>query len=257
MGPRFFPGFNTNCESGGDTICNAGFGEAVSEVARSDLSGLPPQARSEADTRAVLGRKRGKQPIFVVQRHDARRLHYDFRLERDDALASWAVPKGVPSNRGSAPSPSTWKTTHSPTPPSKVRFRRGLRGRDGGDLGQRHVRARRGEARRGLTVHLHGKRLEGLWTLIPAKLDGDPKNWLILKKHDETAPGKTQVRYEPMLATLVQDPGPRRGWLFEVKWDGYRALAYVKAGEGVKLSAATATTRPSASRCRERAAAGA
>src|SRR5438874_12612815 len=41
-------------------------------------------------------KKRGKQPIFVVQRHDARRLHYDFRLERDSAPASSAVPQGVP-----------------------------------------------------------------------------------------------------------------------------------------------------------------
>src|SRR5262249_12730430 len=44
--------------------------------------------------------KAGKRPIFGVQRHDARRLHYDFRLGLCGATASWRAPKGIPLERG-------------------------------------------------------------------------------------------------------------------------------------------------------------
>ena len=46
------------------------------------------------------GRRPARLPLFVIQRHDARRLHYDLRLERNGALASWAVPKGLPFEPG-------------------------------------------------------------------------------------------------------------------------------------------------------------
>src|SRR5207247_3181636 len=89
----------------------------------------------------------------------------------------------------------------------------------------------------GLTVHLHGKRLDGLWTLVPAKLDGDPKNWLLLKKREDAAQQTRPARdYSPMLATLEQQVPKGPGWLFEVKWDGFRALARVTQAEAALTS---------------------
>ena len=83
----------------------------------------------------------------------------------------------------------------------------------------------------GLTVRLHGERLKGTYALVPAKLSGDPKNWLILRKKDDSAPAAQTTRnYRPMLATPAEDV-PHGDWLYEIKWDGYRIMATVAGAD--------------------------
>ncbi|HET8528073.1 MAG TPA: DNA ligase D [Gaiellaceae bacterium] len=183
------------------------------------------------------GRKgRGKQPIFVVQRHDARRLHYDFRLERHGALASWAVPKGVPLEPGTRAlavhvedHPLDYASFEGEIPAGNY----GAGTVEIWDDGTYDLVEEKRDG--GLTVHLHGRRLEGLWTLVPAHLDGDEKNWLLIKKHDaDERPVRND--YRPMLATLAAELPGGDEWTFEVKWDGYRALGYVRGGEAKLVS---------------------
>ena len=82
-----------------------------------------------------------------------------------------------------------------------------------------------------------GERLDGTWALIPAHLSGDEKNWLLLRKKDDARPAsRTATRYLPMLATLAEDVPRGAGWEFEVKWDGYRAIATVSQSEAVLTS---------------------
>jgi bifunctional non-homologous end joining protein LigD len=184
-------------------------------------------------------RKRAKEPIFVIQRHDARRLHYDFRLERNGALASWAVPKGVPLEPGQRAlavhvedHPLDYASFEGEIPKGNY----GAGTVEIWDHGTYELLEEKKDG--GLTVRLHGTRLEGTWTLVPAKLDGDPKNWLLIRKRDETTGQKAALRndYKPMLATLADELPKGGDWLYEIKWDGYRALGYVRAGEARLVS---------------------
>jgi bifunctional non-homologous end joining protein LigD len=193
-----------------------------------------PKATPEPFT-SKRGRK-ATSPIFVIQRHDARRLHYDFRLELAGALASWAVPKGVPLEPGQRAlavhvedHPLDYATFEGVIPAGNY----GAGTVEIWDNGTFELLEQKRDG--GLTVRLHGGRLEGTWTLVPAHLDGDPKNWLLIKKHDEH---DLQVRndYRAMLATLSEALPPGEGWTYEVKWDGYRALGYVRNGAAKLLS---------------------
>src|SRR5437868_7317937 len=175
-------------------------------------------------------RRKSKQPIFVVQRHDARRLHYDFRLERNGALASWAVPKGVPLEPGQRAlavhvedHPLDYATFEGEIPKGNY----GAGNVEIWDNGTYELVEEKRDG--GLTVRLHGKKLEGLWTLVPAKLDGDPKNWLLIKKReDDGAAAGERHEYAAMLATLEDDVPTGPGWTHEIKWDGYRIIGYLR-----------------------------
>src|SRR5438309_10181763 len=172
--------------------------------------------RDPKKTHEPFGKGRaGKEPIFVVQRHDARRLHYDFCLERDGVLASWAVPKGVPLEPGEQhlavhveDHPLSYATFAGEIPAGNY----GAGTVEIWDHGTYELVEEKPDG--GLTVRLHSDRLEGTWALVPAHLSGDEKNWLLLRKRDETvtpAPGRRDF-YEPMLATLVEELPRGDGW---------------------------------------------
>lgn len=170
---------------------------------------------------------------FVVQRHSASSLHYDLRLEEGGALRSWAVPKGLPLVPG-----GRRLAVHTEDHPLKYLDFAGVipAGEYGAgtmdvyDTGTYEVleRKRGGE----LTIRLAGARLRGSWTLTPQRRRDDRRDWLLVKRHDSGAPEPAaRERYLPMLASPAEGIPRGGGWLFEVKWDGYRTLARLDAGE--------------------------
>ena len=178
------------------------------------------------------GGKAGPEPIFVVQRHAARSLHYDFRLERNGALASWAVPKGVPLE----PAARALAVHVEDHPLEYASFQGEIpKGQYGAgtveiwDTGTYELLEEKPDGR--LTFELQGKRLRGRWSLVPAHLDGKEQNWLLIKGHDDLERDSAPRSYRPMLATAATVLPHGELWAYEVKFDGYRALAYLRGGE--------------------------
>ena len=207
-------------------------------MAESDLTAYRRKRDPSKTLEPFTSRRRSRKPIFVIQRHDARRLHYDFRLERNGALASWAVPKGVPLEPGQRAlavhvedHPIDYATFEGEIPKGQY----GAGTVEIWDRGTYELVEEKKDG--GLTVRLEGERLQGLWTLVPANLDGNPKNWLLLKKRESEGDApRSSRRYTAMLATPEEHVPRGEGWLFEVKWDGYRALTYLEAGEAKLVS---------------------
>jgi len=281
--------------------------------------------RFESTPEPAPGGRRGSGNYFCVQRHDATRLHYDFRLEIDGVLKSWAVPKGptldpavkhfaahvedhpieygdfegnIPAGNYGAGSVMLWDC--------------GTFELLGGVAGAEQI------ARGDLKFRLHGEKLNGDFALVHMKGRGKGNDWLIIKKRDQFAApgwdveahatsvlsGRTQqeiaqnlparqskrgtagaadrvwtssrparrgakteaaaaaqapakepaaidwnairgaraaempTAVRPMLATLAEQPPRGSEWLFEVKWDGVRAIAFIE-NEEIRLTSRT------------------
>jgi bifunctional non-homologous end joining protein LigD len=201
---------------------------------------------------------------FFIQRHSARRLHYDLRLEMDGVLRSWALPNGptldpaikrlavhvedhpldygsfegtIPSGNYGAGSVTLWdRGTYEwlgPKTPAQMW--------ESGDL----------------KLRFHGHKIVGEFALVRTNR-AKGKDWLLIKKKDfavregwdpeadtrsvlqgpgdvssieGAAKAEMPLTLEPMLATLGTAVPSGSDWLYEVKWDGYRALCFVERGK--------------------------
>ncbi|MFD2247846.1 DNA ligase D [Pontibacter ruber] len=219
---------------------------------------------------------------FVVQRHEASTLHYDFRLEMEGVLKSWAVPKGPslnPADKRLAmmveDHPLSYRTFEGDIPEGNY----GAGHVDIWDEGTYYAAETydrkqdeeyllRGLEEGNIKFVLDGKKLKGEFSLI--KMKGRQEGaWLLVKKSDEMAmketydsedyldkpatrkpaaakkkstaksetdskskakPATMPHHIKPMMAKLTDGPFDEAQWLFEIKWDGYRAVAEVKDG---------------------------
>jgi bifunctional non-homologous end joining protein LigD len=179
--------------------------------------------------------KGAKAPRFVVQEHHARSLHWDFRLERDGVLVSWAVPKGIPAD----PKKNHLAVHVEDHPLEYIDFAdvipAGNYGAGRVSIWDHGTYETHKFSDREVMVTLHGERVKGRYVLFQT----NGKNWMIHRMDPaqdldrEPMPG----RIEPMMAKLGErPPTPDSDWGFEFKWDGIRAVAYIEGGRVRLLS---------------------
>ncbi|MDR8398754.1 DNA ligase D [Paraburkholderia sp. USG1] len=166
-----------------------------------------PEPAGTRTSRKQGGRKTAAQASaealsYVIQEHDARRLHYDFRLELNGTLLSWAVPKGPsldPSVKRLAvhveDHPVEYGSFEGEIPPgnygagSVIVWDRGTWEPLGGA-----AEAARAYAAGKLKFQLHGEKLHGGWTLVRSHMrgSGDKEQWLLIKERDDEARNESE-----------------------------------------------------------------
>ncbi|HEY4276969.1 MAG TPA: DNA ligase D [Conexibacter sp.] len=178
---------------------------------------------------------------FVVQQHDATRLHWDLRLERDGVLASWALPRGLPLDPHderiavrTEDHPLDYLDFHGEIP-------QGSYGAGTMAIFDRGTYEAHELTDRKVEVTLHGEhgRALGRYGLFPigrsgGRTSGPKDEWLIHRMEPPVDPDREPLPQQllPMLAKAGGLP-PRREderWGYEVKWDGVRALLWCDHG---------------------------
>ncbi|HET8922125.1 MAG TPA: DNA ligase D [Candidatus Acidoferrum sp.] len=218
---------------------------------------------------------------FVVQKHSARRLHYDFRLAIDGALKSWAVPKGPSLSTTdkrlavqTEDHPLAYANFEGKIPEGNYGAGTVMVWDRGTFLLEGNGDALKQLAKGEIKFKLNGEKLRGSFVLVKLKHSEKGNEWLMIKHKDAAEDAKWNVdehdgsvltgrtigeiaeeqppkrapsplrpeeldsakrgvmpsRVEPMLATLSERPFSDPNWVFEIKWDGVRALAWVKDG---------------------------
>src|SRR3954452_14858939 len=174
-------------------------------------------------------------PRFVIQEHHATRLHWDLRLEHDGALASWAIPNGLPW----APKDNR-KAVHTEDHPLEYLDFHGEIPKGNYGAGTMTIWDRgtyevlKWEDKK-VEVALHGERVAGRYALFP--IGPDPKDWMI-HRMDPPADGGWVLGHEPMPERLVpmlakgpaQLPPDDDAYAYEIKWDGIRAVCFSEPG---------------------------
>lgn len=172
---------------------------------------------------------------FVVQEHHARRLHWDLRLERDGVLASWALPKGVPTD----PKRNHLAVPTEDHPLEYLTFEAEIpEGEYGGgvmtiwDTGTYSAEKFTSSE---VIATFHGDRVQGKYALFKtgkARGGSGGMNWMIHRMDPPMDIGDPLPRaIVPMNATVGRLPHDDDQWAFEIKWDGVRTLAYAEPGE--------------------------
>jgi bifunctional non-homologous end joining protein LigD len=170
---------------------------------------------------------------FVVQEHHATRLHWDLRLEHDGALASWAIPNGIPPD----PSENRLAVRTEDHPLEYLDFHgtipKGQYGAGEMTIWDRGTFELHKWQERKVEVSFEGERLRGRYGLFPIGRPGHNENdWMIHRMDPPTDPDREAMpeHVVPMFARAGELPDRQRDWSFEVKWDGVRAIAYVQPG---------------------------